>query len=170
MTIHTAPERALLEGMVDAQRAEIAGLLDDLSEEESRARLVPSLTTPLGLVKHATFVEQVWFHARVAGVSRAELGVPDTVDESFALEDGDTVDGVRRSYLEACERSRAIAAEHDLDEQFEWHHGPVSLRFVYAHMVAELARHAGHGDILVEQLRAARDDPTGRAAAQATGA
>jgi hypothetical protein len=33
----------------------------------------------------------------------------------------------------------------------------VSLRFVYVHMIAELARHAGHGDILVEQIRARRD-------------
>jgi hypothetical protein len=30
----------------------------------------------------------------------------------------------------------------------------VSLRFIYAHMIDELARHAGHGDILVEQLAA----------------
>jgi hypothetical protein len=33
----------------------------------------------------------------------------------------------------------------------------VSLRFVYVHMIAELARHAGHGDILVEQITARRD-------------
>jgi hypothetical protein len=32
----------------------------------------------------------------------------------------------------------------------------VTLRFVYAHLIAELARHAGHGDILVEQIRADR--------------
>lgn len=151
-----AGERALLEAMVDRQRAAVAGLLDDLTPEEARARLVPSLTTVLGLVKHATFVEQVWFHSRVAGVPRAELGIPDTVDESFVLADDDTVASVRAAYADACDRSRAIAAQHDLDEEYPWHHGPVSLRFVLAHMVAELARHAGHGDILVEQLRARR--------------
>jgi hypothetical protein len=149
-------ERALLERMLDVQRAEVAGLLAGLDDEAARARLVPSLTTPLGLVKHATFVEKVWFHARVAGVERSALGLPDTIDESFELAPDDTVDSVRAGFVAACEHSRAVAATHELDEQFPWHHGPVSLQFVYVHMIAELARHAGHGDILVEQLRSRR--------------
>jgi hypothetical protein len=49
------------------------------------------------------------------------------------------------------ERGPTVAGERAL-----LHHGPVSLRFVLAHLVAELARHAGHGGILVEQLRARR--------------
>ena len=151
-----ADDRALLETMVDRQRAEVAALLDDITDAEARERLVPSLTTPLGLVKHATFVERVWFHSRVARVSRADLGIPDTVEESFVLTDDDTVASVRATYDAVCERSRAIAAEHAWDEEFPWHAGPVSLRYVHAHLVAELARHAGHGDILVEQLRARR--------------
>ena len=156
-----AGERALLETMLDVQREEVARLLSDLDDTAARARLVPSLTTPLGLVKHATFVEKVWFHSRVAGVPRAELGLPDTVDESFVLDPEDTVDSVREGFLAACERSRQVAAGHHLDEQFPWHQGPVSLRFIYAHMIAELARHAGHGDILVEQLRAGAEPGRG---------
>lgn len=149
-------ERAALELFVDRQRHQLAHLLDGLSEDEARARLVPSLTTPLGLVKHAIFVEKVWFHARVASVDRAEVGLPDTVDESFALGPADTVDDVRRSFLDACARSRDIAATHSLDDEFPWHHGPVSLRYIYAHLIAEHARHAGHADILVEQIIAQR--------------
>lgn len=156
MTIHLAGERRVLEGMLDAQRAAIAELLEGLDDEEARLRLVPSLTTPLGLVKHATFVEKVWFHSRVAGVPRSEVGLPDTVDESFALDPADTVESVRAAFVAACERSREIAAAHGLDEEYPWHHGPVSLRFIYAHLVQELARHAGHGDILVEQILARR--------------
>lgn len=156
MTIHVADERALLDGMLDVQREAIARLLEGIDDAEARERLVPSLTTPMGLVKHATFVEKVWFHSRVAGVPRAEVGVPDTVDESFVLEAADTVATVRQSFLDACDRSRAIAKAHELDEQFPWHRGPVTLRFIYAHMIAELARHAGHGDILTEQIEAAR--------------
>ena len=150
-----AGERALLERMLDIQREELVRLLSEVDETGARARLVPSLTTPMGLVKHATFVEQVWFHSRVAGVRRSELGLPETIDESFLLEPGDTIDSVRETYLAACARSREIAADHsDLDEQFPWHDGVVSLRFVYVHMIAELARHSGHADILVEQLNA----------------
>jgi len=161
VSAQVAGERLVLETMLDRQRGEVAALLDDLTEAEARARLVPSLTTVLGLVRHATFVEQVWFHSRVAGVPRAEVGVPDTVDESFVLADDDTVASVRAAHAAACERSRVVAAEHDLDEELPWHHGPVSLRYVYNHMIAELARHARHGDILVEQLRARRGPGAG---------
>ena len=136
----------------------MAKILDHCSESEARRRLVPSLTTPLGLVKHAIFVERIWFHSRVAGVPRADLGLPAAVDDSFVLEPSDTIDAVRGGFLDACERSRAIAAEHDLDEVFGWHAGDVSLRYIYAHLIAEYARHAGHGDILVEQLRADSGD------------
>ncbi len=144
----------MLEWMLDNQREEVARLLVNVDDIEARARLVPSLTTPLGLVKHATYVEQVWFHSRVAGVPRADLGLPDTIDESFLLEPQNTIESVRADFGAACEHSRQVAAAHDLDEQFSWHHGPVSLRYVYIHVIAELARHAGHGDILVEQLNA----------------
>jgi uncharacterized damage-inducible protein DinB len=154
--IFTAPDRRLLELQVDAQRAEIAGLLDELTEDEARRRLVPSLTTVLGLVKHAIFVEQVWFHSRVAGVGRHELGIPDDIDDSFRLGADDTVTSVLEAYDEACAHSRAVAAEHDLEEAFPWRSGEVTLRFILTHLVQELARHAGHGDILREQIVAAR--------------
>lgn len=157
MTFQTAGDRAVLEGMLDRQRDEIAQLLDGLSQEEARQRLVPSLTCPLSLVKHAVFVEQVWFHSRVGGVPRADLGLPDTVDESFLLDPGDSVQSVRQQFIEACQHSRVVAAEHGLEDRFPRHQSEVSLRFIYAHVIAELARHAGHGDILVEQLQARRE-------------
>lgn len=153
MSLLDSDERSLLEGMVDRQRSEIARLLDDLSDADARRRLVPSLTTPLSLVKHATFVEKVWFHSRVAGVSRADVGIPDAVDDSFVLEPDDTVASVRQGFLEACERSRAIAGAHELGETFPWYDDAVSLRYIYAHLIAEYARHAGHGDILIEQIK-----------------
>jgi len=145
-------ERALLADALDRQREEVAAILDGLDDTVARARLVPSATTPLGLVKHLTFVERVWFHSRVAGVPRAELGLPDTVDESFVIDEEDTVASVRATYLAACERSREIAVGRDLDETYSSHHGEISLRAVHLHLLTELARHAGHGDILVELL------------------
>ena len=146
MDILLADERTLLEGMVDRQRDEIASLLEPLSEEEARARLVPSVTTPLGLVKHSTFVERVWFHHRVAGVPRTQLGLPDEVDESFQLAEEDTVETVRAAFVDACARSREIAAGRDMDQTYPWQSCDVSLRFILAHLVQEPARRAGHED------------------------
>lgn len=150
----TAGERAILEDFLDRQRAAIAGLLEGLTEAEARARLVPSLTTPLALVTHATFVEKVWFHHRLAGRTREEVGIPETVDESFVPADDDTIALVLTAYAAACEQSRTIAADHDLDEEFDWRGQTISLRYLYGHVIAELARHAGHGDILREQILA----------------
>jgi len=150
--LFTAPERSAHALMLDVQRTEVARLLDGLTEEQARRRLVPSLTTLLGLVKHATFVEKVWFHHRVAGASRAEIGLPEEIDDSFRLTEQDTIASVLAAFEAACARSRDIAAAHELDEEFAWRHGPVSLRFVHAHMAQEYARHCGHGDILREQL------------------
>ncbi len=156
MNLTEQDERRMLDAHLDRQRDEIDALLEGLSDDEARQRLVPSLTTPLGLVKHATFVEQVWFHHRVAGVAREDVGIVDTIDESFTLLPADTVEGVRAGFRAACDRSRRIAGDHDLDEKFSWHQGPVDLRYVYGHLIAEHARHAGHGDILVELVQARR--------------
>lgn len=154
--LFVAEDRPALEQMLDVQRAEILGLLDGLTESQARRRLVPSLTTLLGLVKHAAFVERVWFHHRVDGVPRHALGLPDEIDDSFRLDDSDSIASVRADFEAACDKSRGIAEQHrDLGEHFAWHAGPVSLRFIYAHMAQEYARHAGHGDILREQLLAA---------------
>ncbi len=158
-TQRTGDERTVMEFQLEAQRSELGALLEDLTDAEARSRLVPSLTTPLGLITHVTFVEQVWFHHRVAGMSREQVGIPESVDESFVLDPEDTVSRVQERYLDTCERSREIATEHDLDEVFDWRGSPVSLRFIYAHLLTELARHAGQGDILVEQLQVRRTAP-----------
>jgi len=77
---------------------------------------VPSKTTLLGLVKHATFVEKVWFNEAVTGRSRAELGIQAGPDESFDLHEHDTIATVRRAHLEACEASRRAVASLGLDD------------------------------------------------------
>ncbi|GAB2976355.1 DinB family protein [Nocardioides montaniterrae] len=153
----TADERKTLVDVLAANRAEILELLDGLSEEEARRSLVPSLTTLLGLVKHAAFAEQVWFHVTLAGRTRAELGVPTEIDDSFRLAPEDTIASVSERFRNVCEESDRIALGHDLGDTGEHaRHGPVSVRWMYAHMIEELARHAGHGDILREQILAAR--------------
>ena len=149
-------ERSQLLAFVQDNRSEVAALLDGLSEEQARAQLVPSATTLLGIVKHCAFVERVWFHVSLAGHSRADVGIPDRAEDSWLLEDGDTVASVLADYRAAGAEADEIAAPHGLDDlAVHNRRGPLTLRWIYLHMVEELARHAGHGDILREQVLAA---------------
>ena len=104
------PARVQLEVFLDEHRTALRAALDGLTEQEARRSLVPSATTLLGLVKHATFVEKVWFDEAVTCRSRAEIGIPATPDESFVLDDGDTVASVQQAHREACEASRRATA------------------------------------------------------------
>jgi hypothetical protein len=148
-------EREQLEAFLHDNREELIETLEGLTDEQARRRLVPSLTTPLALVKHATFVEKVWFQVGLAGRTRAELGLPEDLDESFLVSDEDTVASVVADYRDAVAASDLIAASYTLDDLAEHNRrGPLTLRWIYVHMVEELARHAGHADILREQILA----------------
>lgn len=152
----TASERKTLVDLLADNRAEILQLLDGLTEEQARRSLVPSLTTLLGLVKHASFAERVWFHVTLPGCTRAEVGVPEQVDDSFRLDPADTIASISQEFREVTATSDRIAMDHDLTDTGPHPRlGEVSLRWMYVHMIEELARHAGHGDILREQILAA---------------
>jgi hypothetical protein len=148
-----APERVQLEAFLDEHRGDLNDCLDGLTEEQARRSLVPSRTTLLGLVKHATVVEKVWFDEAISCRSRAEIGIPATPDESFILDDTDTVASVRQAHRQACESARRATASLGLDDMIYGNRrGPLPLRWVYFHVLRELAQHCGHADILREQI------------------
>jgi hypothetical protein len=149
------PIREQLEAFIDEHRALLNASLDGLTEEQARRSLVPSRTTLLGLVKHVTFVEQVWFDEAVTRRSRAEIGIPATPDESFILHDADTIASVQLAHRQACEASRRATAGLQLDDILRGNRrGPLPLRWVYLHVLREMAQHCGHADILREQVTA----------------
>ena len=129
---------------------------DGLSDEQLRRVLVDSGTSILGLVQHLAEAERYWFDHHLAGASwdaDREYGMTVPADRAAA--------DVLRDYRAAIEDSdRAISHADDPDARFVV---PVegnrhTLRWVMAHMTSETARHAGHADILREQL----DGTTGR--------
>lgn len=147
------PARAQFEVFLDEHRGALHSCLDGLTEEQVRRALVPSRTTLLGLVKHATFVEKVWFDEAITCRSRIEIGIPTTPEKSFVLEDDDTIATVQRAHREACESSRRATSSLGLDDLVHGNRrGPLPLRWVYLHVLRELAQHCGHADILREQL------------------
>ena len=59
-------------------------------------------------------------------------------------------------YEAAADRSRHIAQGPDPADRFlHYRRGGVTFQWIGLHMIEELARHAGHADILVEQILAA---------------
>ena len=145
-----------LEEALDKNRASLLATLDGLSEEQVRRHLVPSLTTLLGLVKHVANSERVWFQATLVGRPREELGLSYVIEDSYRLSDSDTIATISAGFAEAVATSRQIAATYDLEHEADHPaFGTVTLRWIYLHMIAEVARHAGHADILREQILAA---------------
>jgi len=156
------PIRIQLEAFLDEHRRDLNACLDGLTEEQARRSLVPSHTTLLGLVKHAAFVEKVWFDEAVTGRSRTEIGIPATPDASFELDARDTIATVQTAHRDACGSSRRATAPLSLDDLLLGNRrGSVPLRWVYLHVLRELAQHCGHADILREQILAQDAAATG---------
>jgi Protein of unknown function (DUF664) len=148
-------ERTQLDAFIEEYRGAIEVTLDGLSEEQARRQLVSSATTLLGLVKHVTWMQRVWFEECVGGTSRRELGLVLSPDESFRLSDHDTIASVTAAHREACGTARTVTADLPLDTIVTGHRsGPRTLRWVYLQVLRELAHHCGHADILREQVRA----------------
>jgi len=151
-------ERAQLDAFVEDYRRAVELTLDGLTEEESRRRLVPSATTLLGLLKHVTWMQRVWFEECVGGTSRQALGLAQSVDESFQLDDDDTIASVLAAHRDVCATARAAVADLPLDTVVTGHRsGPRTLRWVMLQVLRELAHHCGHADILREQVLASRE-------------
>ena len=143
---HRRGEKATLLGFLDYLRAAIAAKADGVPEPQVRTPGVPSGTSLLGLVKHLACVERFYFLGE--DVDDWEATLRPTPDES--------ADGVLAGYREAVRRANeVIEACTDLTEPAPKPAGRRSapaMRWLLVHMVEETGRHAGHADILREQI------------------
>ena len=150
-----AGERDTLLAFLGYLRESLIGKLDGLSEEEARRSLVPSGTNLLGLVKHVAQAEHSWVLYSWAGGDDADL--PDE-----APRPGDTIEGVAATARGVGERvEEAVRGCDDLTRPVAHAFGPrrgLTLRWILVHLIEEVGRHAGHADILREQI----DGRTGR--------
>lgn len=150
-------QRQRIDELIDDYRAALHDSLNGLTEEEARRRLVPSKTTLLGLVKHAILVEGVWYDQAITGRSYADIGVPGSVDASFTLEPSDTIELLQQAYSARWETSRRNLEGLREDDIVEGR-GPRPVWALRLQVLRELAQHAGHADILREQILASRSD------------
>ena len=149
-----ASERHALRSWLDYQRVELLRKLEGLDEQQAGQRVVGSLTTLHGLIRHLTKVEHVWFVTVLARSDEpAPFGWPEVRDGDFRLDDSAGLAADVARYVAGCERSREIFDGVSLDE-IRHHHrlGDVDVRWVMIHMIEEYAQHNGHADIIRELI------------------
>lgn len=152
--ITNGTERAIIENVLDYNREALIETVRGLSDADARRRLVASLTTPISLIKHAAGAERIWFQRFWAGLDESECDGYSRRDEgTFAVADDESLADVIAEFQRASQRSRVIASRFDLDDTKDNpREGRVSMRWTLLAMIQEFARHAGHGDILREQI------------------
>ncbi|MFC4015534.1 DinB family protein [Nonomuraea purpurea] len=147
-----AEEKATLRGFLDYLRNAVADKVAGVPEPQVRTGGVPSGTNLLGLLKHLVCVERFYFLGQDVGDWRATMR-PSAED---------TVDGVLADYRKTVERANQVidaCPDLALPAPRPPRPGPApSMRWVLVHMIEETGRHAGHADILREQI----DGSTGR--------
>ena len=151
----TGDERAMLQGWLDWHRQTLLSKCAGLTAEQLKlASVEPSNLTLLGLVRHMTEVERAWFRERAAG--QPDLPVlyssPENRDGEFDDVAGADAATDLTAFQEELKLADAAVAGLPLDHEFQGRRGPISLRWVYHHMIEEYARHNGHADLLRERI------------------
>jgi hypothetical protein len=144
-----------LDGLVmflEEQRAALLRKLDGMTDEQALQHPTASDFCLLTLLKHVAHVERRWFQLEVARRKVDGLWPPPPGEDD--VEPGDTVASIRALYEGIIEENRAILAEvTELDSLSELN---LNRRWVLLHLIEELARHAGHADIIRESIDGAK--------------
>ena len=151
--LHLPGEKRTLQEFLDCLREPVILKVIDLDEASARRSTVPTGTSLPGLLKHLTGVERFQF-ASFSGSDAAlhaeEIQPTDCVVSAVAAYRAAT--WTKNEIVDACDDLdqlcvRALTTPERL-----------SLRWLLVHRVEETAWHAGHADILREQI----DGLTGR--------
>ncbi len=147
-------EREQLNGFLDFLRGTVVVKAAGLTDEQARRPLVASRLTAIGpLLSHLRWVENYWFGIVLNGqqdVWAEEMKADRDIDFRVGLDL--PLSRLIADYEAECAASREIAARLDLDATGDHRGEPVNLRWVLVHMVEETARHAGHLDLLRENV------------------
>jgi uncharacterized damage-inducible protein DinB len=129
---------------------------EGLDDEQLRRVLVDTGTNLLGLVQHLAQAERSWFGYYLTGAKQVR-----GPGSGMRVRRDRTTEEVLDEYRVAIAASdAAIRSVGDPDAPMARQVGGkrMKMRWVIAHMTCETARHAGHADILREQI----DGTTGR--------
>jgi hypothetical protein len=149
-------ESELLLAYIAQQRDGLRYAAYGLTDEQARATPTAGALSVGGLIKHATAMERGWMDTTFQREPR-----PFDYEREFVLGPDETLAGAIAELLAAGRETEAAIARADLDQPVPvpkgvpWFPDDVdawSVRWVLLHLVEELARHAGHADIVRESI------------------
>ncbi|EWT01571.1 hypothetical protein N865_09800 [Intrasporangium oryzae NRRL B-24470] len=170
MAAHVPPvrdERENLIAYIEQQRDAFATVAFGLTEEQIRLAPTAGTLTIGGLIKHVTTCERGWVD-RIAAAPNPPPPPKESFEErvaaygqDFVVTDDDTLESLLAALAAEGVRTREVLGSADLDapvpvpRDAPWFPRDVdawSVRWVAGHLVEELARHAGHADIVRESI------------------
>ncbi|MEU5401235.1 DinB family protein [Streptomyces sp. NPDC005963] len=152
-------ERGALLLFAEAQRGAIRRSVIGLTEEQAASRPSASEMSLSGLLKHVAETELNWLRMAQQRPNEKER-TEETWADGFRLVDGETIPGALAFWDSvAQETEEFVRGVPSLDDTFPLPEAPwfpkegrVSMRWLMLHLVEEIARHAGHADIIRESL------------------
>lgn len=151
-------ERGALLAFLDEQRGGIRRTLLGLSDEQAATKPSASELSLSGLLKHVAEAEDGWI-SRAKGTAPAVERTEANWHECFVLVGDETVAGQLAYWDRVAARTEEfIRGLPTLDETFPLPDEPwfpkedVSMRWVLLRLITEMARHAGHADVIRESL------------------
>ncbi len=156
-------EATSLANYVDQQLTAIRAAVHGLTEEQARQTPCRSTLSVGGLIKHVTQGMEGTTRNLAEGMSTAPLSQDDYLryQSGFVVADDETMadvlaafDAARTAYLAAIAGSDPGAESVAPPAPWQGIHDarPILTRYYLMHQVEEMARHAGHADIIREQI------------------
>jgi len=162
-----ADERAGLMEYVAAQQYAFHAIAFGLTDEQARSTPSVSALSIGGLIKHVTNCQHGWMERVAAAPELTESDKRPMADQAadyqdeFVMREDETLAGILAEFdkqnaetlrlIETSDLGAAVPIPH----QVPWFPKDVaawSVRWVMFHMIEELARHAGQGDIVRETI------------------
>ena len=152
-------ERELLLAYVAQQRDGLRNAAYGLTDEQARMTPTPSALSIGGLIKHVAGTERGWMDTVL---QRDRGGSPDDYEAGFRLGPDETLAEALAGFDEVARETEAIVAgipdlgrPVPVPKGVPWFPADVeawTVRWVLLHLVEEIARHAGHADIIREAI------------------
>ena len=150
---YVAGERAMLEAWLEFHRVTLQLKCDGLDDANRKMRPIATSALSLhGLVRHMAEVERNWFRRCLLREPQTPYiwYNPEVEDSELVPLDGADWEEDLATWRAQCAQSRIAAGEFGLDDTGLRRGDPVSLRWIYVHMIEEYARHNGHADLIRE--------------------